>query len=136
MSLTMGRFEADGSTVPAGHAVPRSRMKGPDVLDLSHLRTYTLGAVELEREILELFVAELPKSLTGLTAANNSKSWHMAAHTIKGSALAVGAGQLAAAGAVAERIRFDASAERRQSIADITAAIARVTAEIARLKAS
>jgi HPt (histidine-containing phosphotransfer) domain-containing protein len=134
MSLMTGSFETDGSARSRDTSYKRAQTRQSVVLDLAHLRTYTLGAVDLEREILALFLAELPKSCALLKTAADAKAWHMAAHTLKGSALAVGAGQLASAGAVAEKANFEVSADREAAIAGVIAAIERVNAEVAQLQ--
>lgn len=100
------------------------------VLDLQHLRKYTLGIVDLEQEILGLFLGELPKSFAALDAARTATDWHMAAHTLKGSALAVGAKRLAVAGARAEAADCTDDAARRMALAEVADAIAEVEREI------
>ncbi len=133
MALMTGNFETDGSARARDMSFRRINPRVPVILDFAHLRTYTLGAVDLEREILALFLAELPKSFALLTAASDAKSWHMAAHTLRGSALAVGAGHLAAASTSAEVAAFDVVKQRTAAIAGVKAAIDQVTAEITRL---
>ncbi|MGL4395503.1 MAG: Hpt domain-containing protein [Hyphomicrobium sp.] len=64
-------------------------------IDLAHLRRYTLGDAGLEREVLDLFLAQLPKTIAALSTAGDDKAWRMAAHTLKGSGRAVGAWRLA-----------------------------------------
>ncbi|MEM8976302.1 MAG: Hpt domain-containing protein, partial [Pseudomonadota bacterium] len=59
-----------------------------------HLAKYTFGDPELEREILQLFVEQLPRLLNQLAQATTDRDWYMAAHTLKGSARAVGAERL------------------------------------------
>lgn len=73
-------------------------------IDLKHLRRYTLGDVELEREVMQLFFAQVPKTIAGLADALNDHEWRIAAHTIKGSARAVGAWQIARLAEQAERL--------------------------------
>lgn len=104
------------------------------ILDLTHLRKYTLGAGDLEREILALFLAELPNTRKALEAASTRSAWHMAAHTLKGSALAVGAGRLAAAGSAAELLQRPSDCDRASAITRVTSAIDEVRAEIVRLR--
>lgn len=85
-----------------------------EVLDLAHLSRYTLGDEGLQREILDLFRAQIDSSLANLreaAASNDEKSWRMAAHTLKGSARAVGAFRLGSAAEVGER--FGASIQGR-----------------------
>lgn len=64
-------------------------------VDLKHLRRYTLGDPGLEREILELFLGQLPSTIASLAAAATPKDWRVAAHTLKGSGRAVGAWRIA-----------------------------------------
>ncbi len=64
-------------------------------VDLKHLRRYTLGDPALEREILELFINQLPQTIAALAGAVNQKEWKIAAHTLKGSGRAVGAWRIA-----------------------------------------
>lgn len=119
---------SDDLTASARRAEPAS----PVNLDLAHLRTYTMGDLDLEREILALFLAELPKSIAALKAAQNAKDWHMATHTLKGSALSIGAGRLAAASAAAERLGWVQEPDRASAILSIAAAVGDVSAEVAR----
>lgn len=77
-----------------------------DPVDLAHLRRYTLGNTELEREVLDLFAQQAVTTLGQLRAAATHKAWHEAAHTLKGAALAVGAWRVAAAGQQAEAVEF------------------------------
>ena len=115
-------------------AVAKPRAGRPvGVLDLAHLRTYTLGMADLEREILGLFLEQLPKSQAALDQAMTAKDWHMAAHTLKGSALAVGAKRLAEIGAKAEATDCNEAAARAYILAQVAEATAEVEAEISRL---
>ena len=59
--------------------------------DRPHLIRYTLDNAELEREIIGLFVGQLPSIVAMLEQANSPDAWKMATHTLKGSAAAVGA---------------------------------------------
>lgn len=75
----------------------------PWPVDLIHLRRYTMGDQQLEREVLGLFAGELPKTVASLRAAATDRDWKMASHTLKGSARAVGAWHLARVAMIAER---------------------------------
>jgi HPt (histidine-containing phosphotransfer) domain-containing protein len=68
---------------------------GAEPIDRTHLARYSLGSPTLEREILGLFLAQLPLSIEQLRFAATDREWQIAAHTIKGSARAVGAWQVA-----------------------------------------
>ncbi|MEQ8825771.1 MAG: Hpt domain-containing protein [Filomicrobium sp.] len=77
-----------------------------EVLDLAHLGNYTLGDEALKREILDLFREQIKNSLHRLQEAadtGDESAWQMAAHTLKGSARAVGAFRLGSAAAAGER---------------------------------
>lgn len=79
-------------------------------IDVAYLARFTLGNTRLEREILELFAGQMPLYVEQLRAADSRKTWELAAHAIKGSALAVGAHKLASLAQMAERLDVDAGA--------------------------
>jgi HPt (histidine-containing phosphotransfer) domain-containing protein len=106
----------------------------PALLDLTHLRTYTHGDVEFEQEIFGLFAGELPKSMAALEAADTHRTWYMAAHTLKGSALGVGAFALAEAAKSAEAVGCRSHPAAATAIEKLHSAIADVIAEAARLR--
>ncbi|MFA6139161.1 MAG: Hpt domain-containing protein [Hyphomicrobium sp.] len=87
-------------------------------VDLAHLSRYTLGDRGLELEILGLFVDQLPITIAALREAETEKDWGMAAHTLKGSARAVGAWPLATIAEDAERMRGLPAAMARAAVAD------------------
>ena len=70
---------------------PRKPKTAVPVFDREHLARYTLDSPALEREIVGLFVAQLPSILDHLFAAKSCEEWRFATHTLKGSAEAVGA---------------------------------------------
>lgn len=63
-------------------------------VDIEHLRRYTFGDQALEKEILSLFLGQLPETIAALRKAASPRDWKVAAHTLKGSCRAVGAFQL------------------------------------------
>jgi HPt (histidine-containing phosphotransfer) domain-containing protein len=71
------------------------REPNPSVLDLGHLRRYTMDSPELERELIGLFLKQLPSLRDDLGNAADSKEWKFATHTLKGSARVVGATAIA-----------------------------------------
>lgn len=73
-------------------------------IDRAHLARYTLGDSRLEREVLGLFLAQLPLTIESLQFAASDRDWQVAAHTIKGSARAVGAWTIARLGQEAEKL--------------------------------
>ena len=89
--------------------MPPYSAAGPPI-DLDHLREVTLGDPALEREVLRLFVdqtAALMRTLAALPA----DAAHLA-HTLKGSARAVGAFGVADAAAALEAALGDAARAR------------------------
>jgi HPt (histidine-containing phosphotransfer) domain-containing protein len=96
-------------------------------IDLAHLKRMTLGDVSLEREVLALFAGQsagLIRALAGLPADAAAL-----AHTLKGSARAIGAVRVAEAAEWLETaIRDDdvvaeALATLHDSVAEVQAAI-------------
>lgn len=65
-------------------------------IDLVHLAKQTLGDRALEREILDLFRTQVRAVLSRLAEAAEVEARHDLAHTLKGSARAVGAWKVAA----------------------------------------
>jgi HPt (histidine-containing phosphotransfer) domain-containing protein len=59
--------------------------------DRAHLIEHTMQSPELEREIIDLFLKQLPELLGGLLKSKTPEDWRFQTHTLKGSALAVGA---------------------------------------------
>jgi HPt (histidine-containing phosphotransfer) domain-containing protein len=92
-TMTLARSTA----AAAAHARPA---KPP--VDLVQLRRFTLGNIELEREILELFAQQAPMMLAALDGAATVKHWRDATHTLKGSSASIGAWLVAEAAAAAE----------------------------------
>ncbi len=76
-------------------------------IDHAHLGRYTMGSRPLEIEVLQLFAGQAPSTFADLVAAADAKSWHIAAHTLKGSARAVGAFEVGRAAEQAERAGHD-----------------------------
>jgi HPt (histidine-containing phosphotransfer) domain-containing protein len=82
-------------------------------VDLVHLSRYTLGERELEREVLKLFCSQSLIYVERLREARSDKDWKDAAHSLKGSASAIGAWRAAAAAARAEALSGDALSQAR-----------------------
>lgn len=92
-------------------------------IDLTHLRRYTCGDEGLEREILSLFVVNSPQSLAALRAANSQAQWIAAAHSLKGSARAVGATAVADLAAAAERTAMADLSQREVQVVALRMAL-------------
>jgi HPt (histidine-containing phosphotransfer) domain-containing protein len=111
----MMALEMPGSGGSGGEAAP---------IDHAYLARFTLGNTTLEHEVLELFADHAPTYLLRLMAATSDRAWYEAAHTLKGSARAVGARQVGALAEEAERIKgFSDPEARAVSIDALSAAL-------------
>jgi len=112
MPLHLGRVEWTQSPplVPGG---------GP--IDLDHLRRMTLGDQGLEREVLTMFSAQSARILGELAALPAETATH--AHTLKGSARAIGAFGVADAAAGLETA-LSSGSDSAQPLSALGAAIA------------
>ncbi len=92
-----------------GNARPSdARMDLPDeVFDQAHLARYTMNSAELEREIIGLFLQQLPATLELIREAASPAEWKLATHTLKGAAAAIGAPRLRAIAIELERLTAD-----------------------------
>lgn len=80
-------------------------------IDWVHLSRYTMNDKALEHEVLGLFAAEAPHYVAQLQSADSHKAWIAAAHTLKGSARAVGAWAIAECAQAAEAVQLSAGRE-------------------------
>jgi HPt (histidine-containing phosphotransfer) domain-containing protein len=95
-------------------------------IDTAHLKRMTLGDAGLEQEVLAMFAGQAARLIDALAALPPEAS--ELAHTLKGSALAVGAFHVAdAAEALEAAIRDGAPA---QALAELTQAIAQARSAI------
>ena len=76
-------------------------------VDFDHLERYAAGDAALIEEVLGLFREQVELWLPLLDPGGPAQSWRDAAHTLKGSALGVGAFRLAEACNVAEALADD-----------------------------
>ncbi len=96
-------------------------------IDIAHLKRMTLGDAGLEREVLAMFAGQAVRLIEALAAMPADAA--VLAHTLNGSARAIGAFQVAAAaGAVEDALRDGgepsaAMAALRQAIAQARGAI-------------
>lgn len=75
------------------NAKPR-RAADSAVFDRLGLEHNTMHDQRLAAEVLGLFLAQLPATITLLDEASTAADWKFAAHTLKGAAAAVGAQKL------------------------------------------
>jgi HPt (histidine-containing phosphotransfer) domain-containing protein len=110
---------------PAADALGAHAATQSGVLDRDYLRRFTLGSATLEHEVLRLFAGEMPRYVDQLRSAESPKAWADAAHTIKGSAQAVGALRVAIVAEMAERLDFHGT-DRVVAIEAIASAVEEV----------
>jgi HPt (histidine-containing phosphotransfer) domain-containing protein len=85
-------------------------------VDVRHLRWYTLGDQKLEREILQLFMIQLPDLIAALRTAQAERDWRMAAHSLKGAGRAIGAWRIARLAEGAEGLTFGGDCQARKTL--------------------
>lgn len=90
------------------------------VFDRAHLQQYTMENPQLEREVVDLFLLQLPDILQHLAASSEPKDWKLWAHTLKGSAVAVGADRIGAMAVTLEKSEYqEPSVERGLRLAEL-----------------
>ncbi len=93
-------------------------------IDMAHLRRYTLGDRGLEKEVLDLFLAQLPSIIGALGVSETGDVRSRAAHTLKGSGRAVGAWRIAAlAEDIEDVMRANSQAALQPLVDQIEAAV-------------
>ncbi|MGK2742608.1 Hpt domain-containing protein [Tepidicaulis sp. LMO-SS28] len=130
MSVLTGAMEG-AAPVSAASGVSESAGRAPDrPVDLVHLSRYTMGDRGLETELLGLFRQQARVYLARMENAAGPEEWQNAAHSLKGSAKAVGAWAVAAAAEAAEAMRAADVSSLRSQIAVIDAKISAASAYI------
>jgi len=104
----------------------------PAALDRDHLARMTFGDRSLEQEVLELFDRQAELLLDRIRASEPSAIATLA-HTLKGSAVGIGATRVARAAADAEAIAQTRPRESGLAIAQLAQAIEEARLEIAAL---
>jgi len=119
-------------TYPPSHAPDATRLAAP--IDHAHLARYTFANRALELEVLGLFAGQAPTYPEALSTAETDKAWRDAAHTIKGSARAVGAFRVAERAERAEALHASPDrAARAGAVARLREALEEACAYIDRL---
>jgi HPt (histidine-containing phosphotransfer) domain-containing protein len=102
------------------------------VLDRDHLARMTFGDRSLEREILQLFDRQSELLLERMRASGPAAIATLA-HTLKGSAVGIGARRVACAAAEAEEVAQTKPDESNHMIAQLALRVEEARAEIAAL---
>jgi HPt (histidine-containing phosphotransfer) domain-containing protein len=92
-----------------------ARAADPSVFDLDHFKRYTMDNRDLEIEIIGLFRSQLPSIVKQMRRAMDPYDWKLAAHTLKGSARAVGAVRIGELAASLEGLE-EAGQDRREPV--------------------
>ncbi|MBV1933783.1 MAG: Hpt domain-containing protein [Parvibaculaceae bacterium] len=116
--------DSQEGAVIAANVLRSSRLKSPCVdaprpIDLVHLSKFTLGNRELEAELLGLFKSQSYIYLERMKLAETEEEWVRAAHSLKGSARAVGAWIVGEVAERAEQTICEAGPERHTLIGDV-----------------
>jgi HPt (histidine-containing phosphotransfer) domain-containing protein len=111
---------------------PSQSASGERPIDLVHLARMTLGERSLEREVLQLFDRQATLLLARMQAAPPAAVASLA-HTLKGSARAIGAGSVARAAETLELMGTVTEADLRRAFAALDAATEEARAYIAEL---
>ena len=102
------------------------------VLDRDHLARMTFGDRGLEREVLQLFDRQSELLLDRMRASEPAAIATLA-HTLKGSAVGIGAARVARAAAEAELVAQAKPGESSRAIAELAQAVEEARAEISAL---
>ena len=118
------------------HAAMLPAESAPQIpaIDRAHLNEMTFGDRALERELLELFDRQSALLMTRMRVAPPAVLAALA-HTLKGSAMGIGAKAVAHAAASAEKAAAGSDAAQAAALATLSAAIAAARDEIAVLLA-
>jgi HPt (histidine-containing phosphotransfer) domain-containing protein len=119
---------AGAATKPIGGP----RIGAAAAIDRGHLAQMTLGDRKLERELLRLFEQQAELLIARMRASEPAAVATLA-HTLKGSALGVGAGNVAQAAAAAERACAADPAECAGAVDRLALAVEEARAAIATL---
>lgn len=104
---------------------------GAGAIDFSHLEHYVGGDEAIIREVLALFSEQARTVLTALDPAGPSDPWRDAAHSLKGSALGIGATALASACGEAELAKDGSLADKQAARARIAKCLGEALSDIA-----
>jgi hypothetical protein len=135
VSSPPARHQAEWEPVsrPASTFAGRALAPGEPVIDLAHLARMTLGEKSLEAEVLALFDRQAAVLLARMRQVPPAAVAAFA-HTLKGSALGIGAWKMAEAAAAVERAA-DGS-DLAGAIEQLASAIAEAHAAIVDLRAA
>jgi HPt (histidine-containing phosphotransfer) domain-containing protein len=100
-------------------------------VDFAHLEAYVGGDRAIAREVLALFSDQARTVLRTLSPTASDDEWRNAAHSLKGSALGIGAFDLAQACSEAELARSESAEAKRACLSKIADALGQALTDIA-----
>ena len=103
----------------------------PGSVDFSHLENYVAGDRAVVREVLALFSDQARTVLPAMNPAGPPDEWRNNAHSLKGSALGIGALALAEACGAAELARDEPVEVKRAALARLVDALSEALTDIA-----
>jgi signal transduction histidine kinase/CheY-like chemotaxis protein len=106
---------------------------GPLTLDLTNLRSFSDGDAALEKEFISVFLDQSQEHLTLLhqhCISGTSKTWHEAAHSLKGGAATLGAMRMRELCAEAQDMLTATQKSRQEILASIQEEFLRVCHEL------
>lgn len=95
-------------------------------LDLDHLRRYTEGDEDLERQLFGMFFPDADAHLQTMSSAETDEIWHRSAHGLKGAARGLGAWEVAGLAEDAEAMVGDETEGRAGHLDRMRAALGRL----------
>ena len=95
-------------------------------LDVQHLRRYTEGDEDLERQLFGMFFPDADVHLQTMSSAETDEIWHRSAHGLKGAARGLGAWEVAGLAEDAEAMVGGATEGRAGHLERMRAALARL----------
>ena len=105
------------------------------ILDREHLDRYTMGCPDLERELIGLFLDQLPNLTRQLEESSADEDWTFVTHTLKGSARAIGAITIADLAERLEELGPDAAERKRfETIVKLKAAVSAFRIEVGKVR--
>ncbi len=90
-----------------------------EAVDWDIFRRYTLDDKDLQKDVIQLFRSHSRQYLSDLKYAANAIEWHRAAHTLKGTALTLGAIKLSALAEDAEKIDIIIDNHAREDLTEL-----------------
>jgi signal transduction histidine kinase/NO-binding membrane sensor protein with MHYT domain/DNA-binding response OmpR family regulator len=114
---------------------PPSLPATESLLDLSKLKSFSEGDVEIEKELIHVFIRQSEINLETLKqhrTGDNINAWQEAGHMLKGGASSIGADRLAALCQKAQHMS-DVDSARSALFADITAEYEQVKMQLKKL---